>query len=296
MAIGLSRVIDYMSSLCRHDNTQERTVGTFSRQALQIVWDYSELNPLSKAVGSWTSMFERRILTVIQALLNIPSRENAIIFQSSATSLPYNENYFDVVFTDPPYYDNVPYSYLSDFFYVWLKRTVGKLYPDLFATPLTPKSDEIVAYTINKTWNEAKKNFEEGLKKSFKEIHRVLRAGGIVTIVYTHKSTSGWEALINSLLESGLVITASWPIHTEMQERLRARSKPVTEALKSGLKSFFSLSTLIMKSSISSADTIETTISKSACIPNRTTAATDAGIRAIKTSIITFLTLSFDLK
>jgi len=223
LAIGLSRVIDYMSSLCRHDNTQERTVGTFSRQALQMVWDYSELNPLSKAVGSWTSMFERRILTVIQALLNIPSRENAIIFQSSATSLPYNENYFDVVFTDPPYYDNVPYSYLSDFFYVWLKRAIGDVYPDLFATPLTPKSEEIVAYTINRTWDEAKKYFEEGLRRAFKEIYRVLRPGGIATIVYTHKSTSGWEALINSLLESGLVITASWPIHTEMRERLRAR-------------------------------------------------------------------------
>jgi len=223
LALGLSRVSDYMSSLCRHDSTQERTVGTFSRQALQMVWDYSELNPLSKAVGSWISMFERRILTVLQSLLNIYSRRKVTVFQSSATSLRYNEDYFDAVFTDPPYYDNVPYSYLSDFFYVWLKRAIGELYPDLFATPLTPKSDEIVAYTINKTWDEAKKSFEEGLKKAFKEIYRVLRPGGIVTIVYTHKSTSGWEALINSLLESGLVITASWPIHTEMQERLRAR-------------------------------------------------------------------------
>jgi adenine-specific DNA methylase len=145
------------------------------------------------------------------------------IFQSSATELPYPDNYFDAVFTDPPYYDNVPYSYLSDFFYVWLKRAIGDLYPDLFSTPLTPKSKEIVAYTNDKTWEEAKTYFEENLKKSFQGIYRVLKPNGIATIVYTHKSTSGWEALINSLLESGLVVTASWPIDTEMKVRLRAR-------------------------------------------------------------------------
>ncbi|MGC8957782.1 MAG: hypothetical protein ACP5LT_08165 [Candidatus Kapaibacteriota bacterium] len=144
--------------------------------------------------------------------------------QASATELPYPDNYFDAVFTDPPYYDNVPYSYLSDFFYVWLKRSIGDLYPDLFLTPLTPKTKEIVAYTHEKGGFEAgKKYFENMLKKSFQEIHRVLKPNGIATIVYTHKSTSGWETLINSLLESGLVPTASWPIDTEMKARLRAK-------------------------------------------------------------------------
>ncbi len=144
--------------------------------------------------------------------------------QASATELPYPDNYFDAVFTDPPYYDNVPYSYLSDFFYVWLKRSIGDLYPDLFLTPLTPKTREIVAYTHEKGGFEAgKKYFENMLKKSFQEIHRVLKPNGIATIVYTHKSTSGWETLINSLLESGLVPTASWPIDTEMKARLRAK-------------------------------------------------------------------------
>jgi adenine-specific DNA methylase len=146
-----------------------------------------------------------------------------IVSQSSATSLSYPDNYFDAVFTDPPYYDNVPYSYLSDFFYVWLKRTIGDLYPDLFSTPLTPKSKEIVAYTNERSWEEAKEYFEENLKKSFQEIYRVLKPDGIATIVYTHKSTSGWETLINSLLDSGLVVNASWPIDTEMKARLRAK-------------------------------------------------------------------------
>jgi len=146
-----------------------------------------------------------------------------IVVQCSATSLPYPDNYFDAVFTDPPYYDNVPYSYLSDFFYVWLKRTIGDLYPDLFSTPLTPKSKEIVAYTNERSWEEAKEYFEENLKKSFQEIYRVLKPDGIATIVYTHKSTWGWEALINSLLDSNLVVKASWPIDTEMKARLRAK-------------------------------------------------------------------------
>ncbi|PIU80930.1 MAG: DNA methylase, partial [Candidatus Moranbacteria bacterium CG06_land_8_20_14_3_00_40_12] len=118
--------------------------------------------------------------------------------------------------------DNVPYSYLSDFFYVWLKRIIGDLYPDLFSTPLTPKSKEIVAYTNNLTWEEAKNNFENMLKRAFQEIYRVLKPDGIATIVYAYKSTAGWETLINSLLDSGLVVTASWPIDTEMKQRLRA--------------------------------------------------------------------------
>ncbi len=145
------------------------------------------------------------------------------VFQASATELPFPDNYFDAVFTDPPYYDNVPYSYLSDFFYVWLKRALGDLYPELFSTPLTPKSKEIVAYTNNRSWEEAKRYFEEMLKKSFQEIYRVLKPNGIAVIVYAHKTTSGWETLINSLLDSGLVITASWPINTEMKARLRAK-------------------------------------------------------------------------
>jgi len=119
------------------------------------------------------------------------------VIQGSATELPYPDNYFDAVFTDPPYYDNVPYSYLSDFFYVWLKRSIGDLYPELFMTPLTPKSKEIVAYSHQEGgFSAGKKYFEDMLKKAFQGIYRVLKPNGIATIVYTHKSTSGWETLI----------------------------------------------------------------------------------------------------
>jgi putative DNA methylase len=144
--------------------------------------------------------------------------------QGSATELPYPDNFFDAVLTDPPYYDNVPYSDLSDFFYVWLKRVVGDLYPELFATPLTPKSEEMVADASKAGGMEnAMQRFEEMLTQAFREIHRVLKPDGIAVIVFAHKTTEAWETVINALLEAGLYMTASWPIHTEMQARLRAQ-------------------------------------------------------------------------
>jgi adenine-specific DNA methylase len=222
LALGVSRIVDYMSSLCRHDNTQERTVGVFARNVIPIVWDYSELNPLSSAVGSWVSMFTRRILTALNALISV-SQNAAYITQASATLLPYPDNYFDGVFTDPPYYDNVPYSYLSDFFYVWLKREIGDLYVDLFATPLTPKTEEIVAYSFE-GFEKGKKRFENMIFKAFSEISRVLKPNGVAIIVFAYKSTEAWETIINGLLKSGLVLTASWPIHTEQKVRLRAQA------------------------------------------------------------------------
>ncbi len=157
----------------------------------------------------------------------MPSQKNILlptVQQSSATELPYPDEYFDAVFTDPPYYDNINYSALSDFFYVWLKRSLGDIFPELFTTYLTPKSKEAIANPSRaESVEEARKFFEDMLKKSFMEIARVLKPNGVAVIVYTHKSTSGWETLINSLLEAGLIPTASWPIHTEMKSRLLAK-------------------------------------------------------------------------
>jgi len=146
------------------------------------------------------------------------------IHWGSATELPYPDDFFDAVLTDPPYYDNVPYADLSDFFYVWLKRTVGDLYPDFFATPLTPKAEEMVADASKAGgMEEARRRFEEMLTQSFREIRRVLRPDGIAVIVFAHKTTAAWETIIKALLDAGLFMTASWPIHTEMEARLRAQ-------------------------------------------------------------------------
>ncbi len=221
LSIGVDKIADYNSRLCLWHVNGEFIAHTFGRQALPMIWAYFELNPFSQATGDWLSAMDwiLRVVKHFSAVSTVP----AMVTQTSATSLPYPDNCFDAIFTDPPYYDNIPYSYLSDFFYVWLKRCIGDLYPDLFSTPLTPKSKEVVAYTYKRTLEESREFFEQLLKKSFQEIYRVLKPGGIAAIVYAYKTTKGWETVINALLDSGLVVTASWPINTEMQMRLRAR-------------------------------------------------------------------------
>jgi len=222
LALGMDMTSAFTNTLARWENTSEAVKQLYSRQALPMLWDYAEVNPFGGSSGSfetgWKYYF--KVMEHCTQTDHLP----AIVTQSSATNLPYEDNFFDSILTDPPYYDNVPYSYLSDFFYVWLKRTVGHLYPELFSTPLTPKSSEIVAYSnIEGGFEAGKQFFEDMLKKSFQEIHRVLKPDGIAVIVYAHKSTEGWETLVNSLLDSGLIMTGAWPLNTEMQSRLRAK-------------------------------------------------------------------------
>jgi adenine-specific DNA methylase len=223
LALIVSRCSDYASNTVRWLNQVENPSNTFARQAITMSWGYFELNLLSTVLqGTFKSMLSQIEKSLMGAVNT--SSQPATINQSSATSLPYPDDFFDAVFTDPPYYDNVPYSHLSDFFYVWLKRAVGDLYPELFCTQLTSKKNEIVAYS-NRPADLFNGNdfFESMLKKSFQEIQRILKPNGIAIVVYAHKSTEGWETLINSLLDSGLIVTASWPLNTERRARLRAQ-------------------------------------------------------------------------
>jgi len=224
LALMLDWISDKMSSLARWHVTGEKISGTYSRQALPMIWDYIELNPYSGSSGDWNSALSW-IIQVLNHSSLISNSQSLIpnATQLSATRLSYPDNYFDAVVTDPPYYDNVPYSYLSDFFYVWLKRTLGHLYPELFATPLTPKSEEIVAYAHEGGLEEGMRRFEEMITQAFSEIARVLKPEGVAVIVFAHKTTEAWESIINALLSAGLYLTASWPLHTEMQARLRAQ-------------------------------------------------------------------------
>jgi adenine-specific DNA methylase len=229
----ISRFSDFENSFVRWGLGREVFTNLFARQAIPMVWDYVEANPLSTLTNILESMFRQNI-RVINNLTRI-STDAARVYLGTATRLPFDDEYFDAVITDPPYYDNVPYSYISDFFYVWLKRAIGDLHPDLFATPLTPKSQEIIdnlsllrgmakddASKSKEINVKDRKFFENMITESFKQIYRVLKPDGIAVIVFAHKSTDAWETIINSLLKSGLVLTASWPIHTEMKTRLRA--------------------------------------------------------------------------
>ena len=230
LGLGLDMQSGFNSRLSRWENTSQIIKHVYSRQALPMMWDYAEGNSFSGSTGSWANGFNYYMNSIkhCSAILSSCSVRNY-----SATQLAFENDSFDAVFTDPPYYDNVPYSYLSDLFYVWLKRSLGDVYAEFFSTPLTPKKNEIVVYA-NKPGGkeEANKYFEEMLKKSFQEIHRVLKPGGLATIVYAHKSTEGWETLINSLLDSGLIMTGAWPLNTEMQNRILANE---TAALASSI-------------------------------------------------------------
>lgn len=224
LALIEDRLADYNSRGTRWVSHGGFVGNTFTRQALPMIWDYFELNPDSGATGDWNSALAW-VLRFVEHGSRLPRNHTAVpcVTQSSATKLPYPDEHFDAILTDPPYYDNVPYSYLSDFFYVWLKRTIGHLYPELFSTPLTPKSGEIVAYTLAEGGFDAgTRFFEENLKLAFQEMYRVLKPNGIAVIVYAHNSTEGWETVINALLDSGLVASAAWPINTEMQSRVNA--------------------------------------------------------------------------
>ncbi|MBC7327983.1 DUF1156 domain-containing protein [bacterium] len=231
LALAVSRVADWLSSLCRWQVHWEMLVNTFARQALPMVWDYGELNPLSVVgAGTFKSM-HGQIIAVLNYLFQIPLIEangqsiTPQVKQGSATELPYPDEYFDAVFTDPPYYNSIPYADLSDFFYVWLKRMLWEIHPELFATPLAPKTKEIVemaGWDPQRYKHKDKIFFEENLKKSFKEIRRVLKQDGIALIIYAHQSTSGWESLVQALLDCGLLPIITLPINTEQAERLRA--------------------------------------------------------------------------
>ena len=215
----LDQVLGKSNNLARWNTSCEKIEYPFSNNSIPMIWDYPESYPLGNSAGGWKS-FEKYIISVLEHLTSIP-KGTANVKIGSSTNLSYSDEFFDAVFTDPPYYDNIPYSYLSDFYYVWLKRTLNTTYSDFFVTPLTPKSNEIVAYTYDKNFEDSKIFFEKNLSRSCSEIFRVLKKDGIFVIVYAHKSTAGWEALINSLNVAGFVITASWPIHTEMKGRQR---------------------------------------------------------------------------
>lgn len=219
----LDRLADFNSSLCVFNYTGGRgVVHTFGRQALPMVWDYAESNPFNPDGASWISGIE----DVPAGLRDATMELVANVERGSATSLVWKEKFFDAIITDPPYYDNVSYAVISDFFYIWLKRTIGHLYPEHFAAQGTPKKQEIVADSnrAGGSIEKARQAYEEMMAQSFKEAFRVLKPNGELVVVYAHKTTLGWATLIDALRKAGFTVSEAWPLDTEKPGRLRAQN------------------------------------------------------------------------
>jgi adenine-specific DNA methylase len=225
LACALSRVTMSDMTCTRWNAVAEKMQHTFGRQALPIVWDFAEVVVTADAPGNWKSGYEL-ISDVIEASCALGESQTQA---ADATEHPLPDETAQVWFTDPPYYDAVPYADLSDFFFVWLKRALPghPLLRDPFdpANSLTPKRREAVQDETKRDNGRVKDRswFEETMAKAFAEGRRVLREDGIGSVVFAHKTTEGWEALLSGLIRGGWTITGSWPIATEMGSRLRAR-------------------------------------------------------------------------
>jgi adenine-specific DNA methylase len=222
LGIALDHLISSNSSLTRWVPQRENIAGTFTRQALPMIWDYAEANPLSTSTRNWSGTLDR-IAHVIEHTAQA-SGQSAAVQQGTATRLPYRDDHFDVVVADPPYYDVVPYAELSDFFYVWLKRSVGFLHPDLFSTHLSPKSEEIVQKPTD-DGVDANTEYEQKLTKAFAEAGRVLNSNGILIVVFPYRTHASLAMLTDTLLKTGFDFIASWPLQAErVRPRVRLHS------------------------------------------------------------------------
>jgi len=252
LALSLDKLRDYNSRMTRWHSNREVVVNTFDRHDFSFKWSYVEMAPLIEGLGfDWIIGQTGKCIGELCALVRpldsngkddaptlagltpVSNYEAPLITISckSGDTLDHLDNTsVDVVVMDPPYYDNVMYAELSDFFYVWLKRTAGHVMPELFRMALTDKEHEAVAnpskFKGQKGANAlAGRDYQERMAAIFAECKRVLKPNGIMTLMFTHKATGAWDALTKGLMEAGFSITASWPINTESASSLHIKDK-----------------------------------------------------------------------
>jgi putative DNA methylase len=233
LALAVDRLADYSSSICSWHNSGEKLRNTFGRFAFPIVWDFAEVVPTSQTSGGylgaieWISMFLRHSLGLPGS-----TPRPSVVRQSSVQKLHCK---LDVILTDPPYYDAIPYSDLMDFFHVWLRRTLFGLsteFDESFCEPLGPKWDrstndgELVDDPARHGWDmsRSKSLYEEGMFRTFQSCREALEPDGRLVIVFAHKYPDAWESLVSAIIRAGYVVDGSWPIQTEMTNRTRALS------------------------------------------------------------------------
>lgn len=229
LALILDKSAQYNSSLCRWKATGENLVDTFGRQALPMVWDFAEAAPYGGASGDLTSQIDWHT-SALSATSKIMQEYAGQVESASATMHPLLSDSADAFVTDPPYYYSIQYADLSDFFYVWLKRTLAMKYPDLLGSDLTPKEDEIIVQSPGHQYAPDGKNkafYESKMKDAMGEGRRILSPSGIGIVVFAHTSTAGWESQLQAMIDAGWTVTGSWPIDTEMATRVIAQGRSV---------------------------------------------------------------------
>ncbi len=218
LGLTLGRLVPRQSESSRWHSIGGKVEAATGGHRLPMLWDYAESNPIGNGSSSWRNSHSWALPSIERLVGAAPSP--ALAATADAVSLPFPDDHFDAVLTDPPYYDSVGYSYLADMQYVWLHRALGDILPEHFAASLTPKGAEIIEDgSRHPSLRAAKTFFEDRLRQAFAEIRRVLRPGGIALVMYAHTDTSAWETLVGALMGSGLQVTASWPISTETSSR-----------------------------------------------------------------------------
>jgi putative DNA methylase len=229
LAFAVDKGANIWSSLCSWMNDRGAMRETFARQAIPMIWDFAEANPFCNSGGNF-EMFINRSVDVTQI---INSDSIGKVFQHDAAIKHKSDSVTKLISSDPPYYDVVPYADLSDFFYVWMRRSIGSIYPAIFNTLLVPKTQEMVAdHFRHGSKEKAKQFFEDSLIQVFKRVNQINDKDYPVTIYYALKQTetdesdqvasTGWETILEGLIQSNFSIYGTWPIHTESSGRIRA--------------------------------------------------------------------------
>ena len=229
LSMALGRLADYCTSFCTWQ--PEFIKNTFSSAGMPMIMDFAEANPLVDTSGSWPSAVEY-VAAALEGF--VTSAGPATVARGSAMNTPWPDEAFDAVVTDPPYYDSRTYSNLADHFYVWHKRAIGDLYPEHFASELTPKKTEAIAakYRHGGSKGDADRAYEGIMEEAFSECNRVLRPGMPLVCVYAHKTTAGWSTVISALMKAGFVVVEAWPVEMERKVRQNAQE---TAALASSI-------------------------------------------------------------
>lgn len=221
LSLAVSRQTDRSSSINSWDSSRDTIRNVFARQAIPMTWDYAESNPFSSKSGNFLGQVE----WVAEAVENVPAYPECEAHQADAATRDYSNV---VVSTDPPYYDNIGYSDLSDYFYVWLRRMLKPVLPSVTATMLTPKTQELVANPYRHGGKDgAAEFFVDGFNHVFAHIRETARTDISMTVYYAYKqkddktgTSTGWYALLDGLIHSGWEITATWPVRSELSNRM----------------------------------------------------------------------------